>query len=73
MQKNLQQHLKQNNTEIDLAHGSVTINADNFQTSFCMITGAELMEPKQCSSTHKVHCIEVGILYKFSFLSMIKL
>lgn len=41
MQKNLQQHLKQNNTEIDLAHGSDTINADNFQTSFCMITGAD--------------------------------
>lgn len=41
MQKNLKQHLKQNNTEIDLAHGSVTIKADNFQTSFCMITGAD--------------------------------
>lgn len=62
MQKNLQQHLKQNNTEIDLAHGSDTINTDNFQTSFCMITGAELMEPKQCSSTHKAHPI-VGPLY----------
>lgn len=45
MQKILKQHLKQNNTEIDLAHGSVTINADNFQASFCMITGAEVMEP----------------------------
>lgn len=45
MQKILKQHLKQNNTEIDLAHGSDTIKADNFQTSFCMITGAEVMEP----------------------------
>lgn len=62
MQKNLKQHLKQNNTEIDLAHGSVTINADNFQTSFCMITGAEVMEPKHCSSTHEAHPI-VGPLY----------
>lgn len=41
MQKNLKQHLKQNNTEIDLAHGSDTIKADNFKTSFCMITGAD--------------------------------
>lgn len=34
IQKNLKQHLKQYNTEIDLAHGSVTINADNFQAIF---------------------------------------